>query len=194
VALEDGANELIARGARNSHKMEDRCAVTYEDRRPERLAARSHFALAMTASPCAYLDSSSVAWEPGRAWQAGSWGTIGGRAVTSHHRIFGTPDDALFQTSAEGIEGLRFDVPDGDYELELRFAETGGRTPGERVFDVTANGAPIVTGLDLTASTGPFTAVIRTAQVNASGGAGVRVDFRASRGAPTMSAARLTRR
>jgi beta-galactosidase len=191
VALEDGVNELIARG--DGDKMEDRCAVTYEDRRPERLAGLPHFTLAMTMSPCAYLDSSGVAWEAARAWQPGSWGTVGGRPQTSHHRIFGTSEDALFQSSLEGVEELRMDVPDGEYELELRFAETQERRPGERTLDVRANRVVVADGLDLAGTAGAFVAVTRVVRIHAADGRGVRVVFDAHRGSPTLASFRLTR-
>src|SRR4029079_10425648 len=99
-------NMLQASGVRGSHRYNDEYSLRYDDRRPERLAEKPNFTLPTTASPCAYFDSTHIAWEPGRPWQAGSYGTIGGTAVTSHHRIFGTPDDALFQTSLEGVEGV----------------------------------------------------------------------------------------
>jgi beta-galactosidase len=193
LALRPGANRLIARGRSGARALEDSCDVFYEDRGAACSAqAPAHFTLAMNASNRQYLDSTGTAWEACREYAAGSWGRVGGRLAATRHRIFGTSDDALFQSALEGVEELRFDVPDGRYEIELRFAETQERRPGERAFDVAVNGAPLVTGLD-PARDGPYTAITRTSTIECTGGRGIRVTFHAVRGETTVSAVRLTR-
>src|SRR4029434_2786572 len=101
-------------------------------------------------------------WEACREYAPGEWGRVGGNSTSSHRRIFDTGDDALFQTTLDGIEALRFDVPDGEYEIELRLAETLNARPGQRVFDVSVNGTALCTSLDLASAPGPFTAVVKT--------------------------------
>jgi beta-galactosidase len=172
----------------------DSCRVTYEDRSAACAdSAPPHFTLAMNASSCQYADGAGTLWEACRDYTPGGWGRIGGRPVTTRHRMFDTEDDALSQSTLEGVETLRFDVPDGSYEVELCFAETADRKPGERVFDVTVNGEPLATGLDLAAATGPFHAVRRATRVTCRGRAGLRVDFRALHGEATVSAVRVVR-
>jgi beta-galactosidase len=112
----------------------------------------------------------------------------------THHRIFGTDEDLLFQASVDGIRELRFDVPDGTYDVELRFAETQGRQPGERVFDVDVNGEPVYAALDLAATAGPYAAVTKSARAECRRGAGLRVTFRSVHGEATVSAVKVTRR
>src|SRR5207253_1494653 len=68
-------NMLQVSGIRGSRRYSDEYSVRYDDRRPERLAEKPGFSLAMTASPCACLDSTHIAWEAARPWQAGSYGT-----------------------------------------------------------------------------------------------------------------------
>jgi beta-galactosidase len=194
VAFRPGTNLLVARGRRDDRALEDRCAVEYEDRSAARLrSARSRFVLAMNASPCQYVEPGGAVWEACRDYVPGSWGRVGGEPGVTHHRIYGTPDDALFHGTIEGVQELRFDVPDGAYELELRFAETHDQRPGERVFDVSVHGEPVCANLDLAGAAGPYVAVIRTARVRCAGGGGVRVAFRAARGRATVSAVKLTR-
>jgi beta-galactosidase len=156
-------------------------------------AAPQHFTLAMNASSCEVTGADGTLWEACRDYAPGSWGRVGGRSTTSRHRIFDTDDDALYQSTLEGLQSLRFDVPDGTYQVDVRFAETADRKPGERVFDVTVNGGSLATGLDLAASAGPFHAVTRSSQVTCHGRSGIRIDFRAARGEPTVSAVRVTR-
>ena len=49
----------------------------------------------------------------------GSYGYIGGKAVQTQTEIQQTDDCPLYQTMREQLEGYRFDVPAGTYELEL---------------------------------------------------------------------------
>ncbi|HEY6867809.1 MAG TPA: glycoside hydrolase family 2 TIM barrel-domain containing protein [Candidatus Eisenbacteria bacterium] len=195
VAMRPGANVLIARGTRDGRALEDRCEVEYEDRSAACTpSAPRYFTLAMLASPCQVLDAGGTAWEACRDYAPGSWGRVGGTPATTRHRIFGTTDDALFQSTLEGVRALRFDVPDGEYDVELRFAETEGKRPGERVFGVAANGAPLCVDLDLAGIAGPFVAVTKTARVRCRKGGGLRLEFTAARGEATVSAVRMTRR
>jgi beta-galactosidase len=195
VSLRPGTNALIARGTRGGRELEDRCEIEYEDRGAASPASRApHATLAMNTSPCQYLESSGAVWEAGRDYAPGGWGRVGGKPALTHHRIFGTEDDLLFQASVDGIQELRFDVPDGAYAVELRFAETQGRQPGERVFDVAVNGELVSAGLDLAATAGPNAAVTKSARVECRGGAGLRVTFRSVRGEATVSAVKVTRR
>ena len=195
VSLHPGANALTARGTRDGRALEDRCTVTYEDRGVAgRRAAGAHLVLAAWATPGQYLDSTGTAWEALGTDSLGSWRRIGGEPVQTHHRIFGTRDDALFQGSIDGVEELRCDAPDGEYELELSFAETRDARPGDRRFAVSVNGAPLGEPLDLAATAGAYTAVVRAARVRCTGGRGLRVTFVAAAGRPTVSAAKLTRR
>ena len=194
VSLRPGTNVLVARGRRGARELEDRCELQYEDRSLARLAAAgTAFTLAMSASPCQYLESGGAVWEACRDYAPRGWGRVGGKPRMTHHRIFGTRDDALFQATIDGVQALRFDVPDGEYEVELRFAETQDKRPGERVFDVTVNGEPLCTDLDLAGTAGRYFAVTKTAHVECHGGGGLRVAFRAARGETTVSAVKVTR-
>ena len=195
VPLRPGTNVLVARGARDGRTIEDRCAIEYDDRSAACTAsAPPHFTLAMTASPCQYLDSDGTAWEACRDYAARRWGRVGGKASATHHRIFDTRDDALYQSTLDGVQALRFDVPDGAYEIELRFAETMNRPPGARVFDVAVNGASLASALDLAAAAGPYVAVTKAVRVTCRHGDGVRVEFKPRRGETTVSAVKVTRR
>lgn len=78
-------------------------------------------------SNCSYTSPlSGLTWIADREYTTGSWGRIGGSRKNVTAEISGTDDLPLFQSFAEGIEGYRFDVPDGDYEIELGFADPTG--------------------------------------------------------------------
>ncbi|HRO27045.1 MAG TPA: malectin domain-containing carbohydrate-binding protein, partial [Luteimonas sp.] len=88
----------------------------------------------------------------------------------------------------------RFDVPDGEYQLQLGFVEVEHDAPGERVFDVLVNGEPLLRDLDLAASKGRYEAVEYTASVRARDGGGVVVALPAKAGESTISTLRLRKR
>ncbi len=132
------------------------------------------------------IGGGTTVWEADRAYaEGGPWGHVGGEPKRTHHRIYGTDDDPLFQATQEGVEAYRFDVPPGRYEVELAFTEIQHDEAGQRVFDVEVNGAPVFTHLDLAGQHGRYVAVTRTIDVSTEGG--LAVTFAPYAGIPTIS-------
>ncbi|ADB36688.1 glycoside hydrolase family 2 TIM barrel-domain containing protein [Spirosoma linguale] len=113
-------------------------------------------------------------WLPEQVYKPGSWGYVGGKQYVmknnsrvsfgSGRNILGTELDPIYQTQRTGIEQFKFDVPTGDYELVLHFAELISKTVNndiafnlgqravpevyiERSFDVLINGQEVISGL-----------------------------------------------
>jgi beta-galactosidase len=129
----------------------------------------------------------------GQVLQGGAGQAPARQAANTHHRILGTSDDPLLQTTREGASAYRFDVPDGRYEVELRFVETKHDVPGERVFGVVVNGVAVASALDLAATAGRWHAQALDVSVDAVGGTGVRIELPAAQGESTISAIRVRR-
>lgn len=68
-------------------------------------------------------DESQLTWLPDQPYTAGSWGYIGGQQVDTKTQILNTADGPLFQTLRNEMEGYRFDIPKGVYEVELLFTD-----------------------------------------------------------------------
>ena len=68
-------------------------------------------------------DESQLTWVPDQPYVKGSWGYLGGKEQNTQTEIMLTPDGPLYQTLREGLDGYRFDVPEGNYEVELLFAD-----------------------------------------------------------------------
>jgi len=116
-----------------------------------------------------YTDTHGNLWladrddAPGGAWGSRSWAAdydnVPARFGSQREMfdpIAGTQDEALFQTYRYGREKLRyrFAVPNGEYRVELYFAEPwygrgGGDCTGWRLFDVAVNGDTVIHNLDL---------------------------------------------
>ena len=119
-------------------------------------------------------DVTGFTWVPDQPYTEGSWGYLGGTEKTSTSEIFATHDGPLYQSQRSGIEGYRFDVPKGTYEVELHFAEFGGggrasayllgadsgTTSTPTTFSVTINGQTFDT-LSPVAQSGASTAMVR---------------------------------
>lgn len=143
-----------------------------------------------------YTDSFNQVWSADRPYHGNAWGA---RSWTdaypeinpnfaSQRRMFdpvkGTADWSLFQTFRYGLDklGYTFDVEDGEYQVELYFAEpwigTGGVADGSgrRVFDVAINDEVVEDRLDIWKTVGHDTALKRTYKVVVNGGK-IKIDF-----------------
>lgn len=198
VTLAPGVNRLEARGAGDGEgrAVRDGTIVVYEDRTAPfvRRDAPVREVAVNAGGAYQYVDGTGLAWEADRPYEPGSWGHVGGEARLDHHRIAGSVEDALFQATREGARAYRFDLPDGDYDVRLLFAETARRAPGERVFTVRVNGVVAFPALDLAAEAGPYTAVERTVRARAAGGGGVAIDLAGVAGRATISGIAVRRR
>jgi hypothetical protein len=97
----------------------------------------------------------------GKLWNPDSYFTGGTRVRSPIQYIWRTQDPIIYRTSRQG--DFTYDIPlkPGTYELHLHFAETyygpedmGGGGEGSRVMTISANGKPLLTGLDVVADSG----------------------------------------
>jgi len=139
------------------------------------------------------VDGDGVIWEGDRPYRAGAFGFTGGEATqfSKELPVRGTTQTPIYFTYRRGIDGYRFDVPDGPYEIELRFAEPTAFVVGERVFDVLVNGAIAVAALDLFRQAGTGIVVPITLQADATKGAGLQITFTARSGDAILSGIRV---
>lgn len=127
----------------------------------------------------------------GNVWAADGF-FVGGRPVAYRTSVSGTRDPGLFQTQREGMSAYRLPVAaDGTYRVALLLAELKYKRVNERVFDVLAEGAPLVSRLDVAARAGTRTALIAAADVAVADGT-LDLEFVAVRGAPTLAGIAVT--
>lgn len=118
-------------------------------------------------------DESQLTWVPDQPYKAGSWGYINGQAMDTKTQIHNTADGPLFQTLRKDIEGYRFDVPQGVYEVELLFTDifrqnasaayllerNGQQENRENAFSISANEKVLEESLSPCKESGYFHAV-----------------------------------
>jgi Malectin domain/HYDIN/CFA65/VesB-like, Ig-like domain len=129
----------------------------------------------------------------GQVWSADADFT-GGQVyrTTSPVNINNTADPALYQTERYGLFSYKFAVPNGSYNVVLKFAEIYFTSVGQRVFNVSINGTPVLTDFDIIAAAGaPLTAIEKTFPVMVTNGAIVVQFIPGSANWPKVSAIEL---
>jgi hypothetical protein len=101
----------------------------------------------------------------------------GGKTAGTTAPIAGTTDDPVYQRMRYGNFSYNIPVPDGDYLVTLKFAETYFTKAGQRVFDVAIEGVDVITDLDLVAEAGPKTAYDLTLPAHVTDGM-LNINFR----------------
>ena len=77
--------------------------------------------------------------------------------------IAGTTDQGLFQDQRDDMDGYRFDVPNGTYQVDLHFAELQRDTVDRRRFEVSIEGDQVLPNLDVfDEAGGRYVALTRT--------------------------------
>jgi hypothetical protein len=89
----------------------------------------------------------------GNVWAADT-NFSGGNTAGTGNAISNTPDPALYQNERWGSYNYTFPVPAGSYQVTLKFAETTWTAAGKRVFNVSINGATVLTNFDIFADAG----------------------------------------
>ncbi|HEX6292737.1 MAG TPA: carboxypeptidase regulatory-like domain-containing protein [Herpetosiphonaceae bacterium] len=145
-----------------------------------------------------YTDGSGDAWDADRLYSAGGWGHVykSGGVDTTNSAIANTEDDALYQNSRRGTNEYRFDnVPNGVYQVELRFAEIKPLNGNKRIFDVTIEEQPTLVAYDITGRVGNYAADDHSFLVTVTDGQlNIRVATRRGYGEAVINALRVTQR
>ncbi|SEB07469.1 carbohydrate-binding protein [Leifsonia sp. 21MFCrub1.1] len=101
------------------------------------------------------------------AGSTGTWGAVngdhytadsgftGGGTAVNANAIDGSADDPLYQSERNGASfSYAFPVPTGRYRVGLKLSENFFTSAGQRVFTVSAEGAPQLSNLDIFAAAG----------------------------------------
>lgn len=178
VPFQPGEPVLTARGTYQGQPVEDAVRIRFNVV-PRTITPANVEGLELgvnVGSNCFFTsDVSGFTWVPDQPYAEGSWGYLSGTDKSSTTEIRATYDGPLFQTQKTDIEGYRFDVPQGTYEVELLFADLSAgdsraayllsddtrKNSAFSTFNVNFNGQ-VVDVLSPKASGGPFTAMRKT--------------------------------
>lgn len=183
VLFVPGINEFRAVGMINGRAMWDLAEVEYID------PSGKDFIAVNVGSNTEVTDSGGILWQADIPVPGASWKLIETRSapVETRGNILSTLDDALYQRMREGTFAYAFDVPDGEYEIDIRAVERKHKAVGLRNFDLLINGAKVFAAVDLFGELGFMRHVSRKIRHTASGGRGIEVKFEAVKDLPVVS-------
>jgi hypothetical protein len=135
----------------------------------------------------AYTDPAGQVW-------AADTGYTGGITYTTTSAIANTTSGPLYQSLRWNYGSLqyRFTVPNGTYDVRLKFAETTWTAAGQRIFNIAVNGQIVQSNFDVVAAAGGANrAVDRTYAVNVTGGQ-IAIDLTGVKDNPIINAIEVT--
>lgn len=215
VPFEHGMNKLVA--GNNIHK--DYLDVFFRLQPYELKKATVEFTgmnILLGANRYFIDQQNSLTWQPDQLYRNNSWGHVGGRMFKAAGNgrlpygtdkdIKGTDNDPVYQTQQIGISDYRMDVPVGQYELTLHFAELEG-VPGKSIpynlntsdpvvkngprrFHVYVNDVLFLENFDIAAQFGTATAVAKKTVISVTD-QGIRLKFVSVSGEPVLNALQL---
>ena len=111
-----------------------------------------------------YTDTLSQTWPPDNSF-------TGGNTASTTNNIANTSDPALYRSERYGSFTYQFTVPNGNYNVLLKFAEIYFTSTGKRTFNVSINGTQVLSNFDIVAAAGAaFTAIDKTFPTTVSSG------------------------
>ena len=166
---------------------------------PVAASAESPVDVGVNAGGDVYTDSTGLVWQTDQEYVKGrsAWGFVRSEyesgTFVGTRPISGTDDAPLYQHERWAMGGYVFEVPNGDYEVSLGFAEQFVQSPGRRVFSVNAQKAPALTHFDIFSQAGGrFIAVDRVITATVTDGS-LTIDFVHEVENPSIAAIKLHR-
>jgi len=128
-----------------------------------------------------YTDSTGQVWAADSGSTCTGTGTQNVGTYNVTNAILGAlpsaSDQPLYQNERYGACTWTFPVPNGNYNVTLKFAELYFSTAGARIFGVSINGASVLSGFDIFAAAGgQFKAIDKSFPVSVAG-ASITVQF-----------------
>jgi beta-galactosidase len=223
VPFVNGQNHLVATASVDGIEVSDQADINFtmllQNLRSQQLPFQE-MNISLGDKRFFYDETTVQTWIPEQEYKQGSWGYIGGQVYAmkgnrrlsygSGKNIMGTDLDPIYQTQRVGIEQFKFDVPDGDYEITLHFAELlapkkendlifnlGFGPPPEdfkeRSFNVFINGKEVISGLNNSEYLQPERAVSTKHSIIVNNNSGITIDFKALKGETILNGIQIKR-
>jgi len=180
-------------------------------------AVQFHQLNILLGSKRSFIDEKKQVWIPDQKYEQGSWGYIDGRNFKApgnsrlpygtDKNISGSADDPIYQTQQIGLSKYKLDVPAGEYEVTLHFAELlGGQVKGsaynladpdriepngKRIFDILINNKLVLDKFNIADDYGAATAVSKKIKIIVADNNGMEIDFKAIEGEPVLNALQI---
>ncbi len=217
VPFVNGRNFLFAKGVNEKSGYEDGIEINFEIV-PLKLNQNKNkdFELAVNVgSNCFFIDPiNNTTWFPDQEYKMGGFGYLGGEVYRSSEIRIGhqsevnlTRNVPLYQTFRFGLTDYKFDVADGEYEVELHFSDLESKTQKSiydlndkediskelSEFNVSINGAKVLEEFSPAKQYGALNAIVKTFVVTAKGLKGLTISFEHIKGNTLLNAIKIRR-
>lgn len=184
VLLRDDRNKIIANAVVNKKHITDTSFISYKIYD----TLLNNFGAVLNAeqtlrincgSNAQYIENDKTIWIEDKPYSKGSFGYTSGSPsfISLKGKITNTDKTPLLYTYLNDVKSYRLDMPDGNYEIELFFAEPEFHEAGKRVFDVTINNNKIMTDFDLNNEASFCESVTRKFNVVSKNNEGIEIKF-----------------
>ncbi len=177
--LHDGKNSLIAKAFQGSIEILDKAIINYDDRTFlfESKNSDGRQIAVNCGGTSSFIDQSGLVWESDKEYKSGSWGYSNGNKINSHHRIYGTVEEPLFQSANDSVSFYQFDLPDGLYEVRLKFCEIENKNDIKRIFNIKINNQTIFERFNPAEKAENYSPTELSSQILVKDGTGIKINF-----------------
>ncbi|TRX66068.1 glycoside hydrolase family 2 TIM barrel-domain containing protein [Carboxylicivirga sp. M1479] len=216
VPFINGENILVAKAKTDSAVVMDVANIKFEVL-PFHTSNVDFNYIAINAGSHQYFSDNVIQqnWVPDKPYSVGSWGYIGGKTFkvktwhgtnpTASENIIGTKNDPIYQSQRVNPKAYKFDLPAGEYIVELHFSELLKKEEikklaynlgndaikvevEEREFSVKINETTVIENLNLAQDFCEFVPFVLKNKIIIEGGEGITIRFNASKGVPVINA------
>ena len=217
VPFVNGKNFLLANGVNENNSNQDGMEINFEII-PFLLnqSKNKAFELAVNVgSNCFFIDPvNNITWFPDQEYKIGGFGYVGGEIFRSSETRIGhqtevnlTRNVPLYQTFRYGLSDYKFDVADGEYEVELHFSDLENKNKKsiydvndkEEIskeiseFDVSINRLKVLEDFCPALQYGALNTIVKTFVVNAKDLKGLKISFEKEKGNTLLNAIKIRR-
>lgn len=221
VAFSEGNNTIVAKAWINGKEILDKADIDFNLIDFTNITTSFNELNVLLGAKRFYENvKTGQVWLPSQVYQKGSWGYIGGNSYSlmdtsrqsygTDRNIKNTIDDPIYQTQQVGIQEFKIDVPDGEYELTLHFAELlSGETKealaynlndsnrkdavANRTFDVLVNDIEFLKDFNIKEKYGVLYPSIEKITIFSENNKGISIKFLPKHGLSVLNALQLRR-
>lgn len=194
VKFTEGENRILVKGKDSKNELEDFLLINFLTHSTN-LQPGDELCINLGFN-AEFIDNHKAVWLPDQEFKEGAYGFDTGQSFMVNKDLIVTnakQRPALYNYSLESVDNYKIDVPDGNYLVELHFAETHYFQAGERIFDVLVNENIAFKNLDLVHEYGFLKATSKSILVKAKDLNGIQIKLNAIKGKTSMSAIQIKR-
>ncbi len=217
IPFVNGKNFLFAKGVNDNNSYQDGMEINFEivPLLLNQIKNKSFELAVNVGSNCFFIDPiNNVTWFPDQAYKLGGFGYIGGEIYRSSETRIGhqsevnlTRNVPLYQTFRFGLTDYKFDVVDGEYEVELHFSDLENKaqksiydvndkeenTKEISTFNVAINDDKVLEDFSPAIQYGGLNAIVKSFVVTSKNAKGLAISFEKDKGNTLLNAIKIRR-